>query len=548
MKGILLSAIFGIVFSLNINAQCSEDEKTKVLLVGDSWAFFMGVDGTINTVFDRWGHSDVKFYTDPIIAENGAQTKDFLQQNKLDAIENRLNDNDDLEFVHLSIGGNDFLGQWDVNFTEQETEDLKVQVLDSIALIIDHIKSFKPDIKIVWSGYTYSNFEEIITDLPSLLQDSHPFYSTWEGMDYPDNETVNAVLNDFSYTISDYCENTDNVDFIMATGLMQYTYGQEDPLGVAPFGTYQAFTAPLPEGYLDYPSPKGSMRNYTAFRDCFHLSGKGYRDLISYHTQKYYHKQLMNDAYVLASNDNKTGSVSDAGTVSPDLLCGEANGEEFATILNFPTSQYLDSTAVEARIFLRREEQTGDNPIHDSILVKAKFRYFGDNAEIEEDDFYAIASEEAEPCIFGANTDENWVRIDLPQELAYYISGDYDVQFMITSPDSEGAQVKFTDASDPDFAPVLDVTYGESPFASTEIEEKTEAKVSLYPNPASTFVEIRTENFDVANISVIDISGKIISEEGIVDKINIASLNSGAYFVKIQGKNGGLVTKKLIKR
>ena len=546
MKRVLLSTVIGIFLSFNLSAQCSEDEKTKVLLVGDSWAFFMGVDGTINNVFNRWGHSDAKFFTDPVIAENGAQTKDFLKQDKLDAIENRLNEDEDIEYVHLSIGGNDFLGQWDINFTEQETEDLKVQVLDSIVLIIDQIKSFKPDVKIVWSGYTYSNFEEIITN--SFLQSSHPFYSTWEGMGYPDNETVNEVLNDFSYAMLDYCEATDNVDFIMATGLMQYTYGQENSLEVAPFGTYQPFTAPLPEGYLDYPSPKNSMRDYGVTLDCFHLSGKGYRDLISYHTQKYYHKELMSDAYVLASDDNKTGSVSDLGTVSPDLICGEANGEEFATILNFPTSQYLDSTAVEASIFLRREEQTGDNPIHDSLLIKVKFNYFGDNPEIEEDDFYTVASEEAEPCIFGANTDENWVRIDLPEELAYYISGDYDVQFMITSPDSEGAQVKFTDASDPDFAPVLDVTYGESPFANTKVVEKTEAKISLYPNPASDFVEIRTENFDIQTITLFDISGKTISTEGKVDKINVASLKPGAYFVKVQGENGGLVTKKLIKR
>src|SRR5690554_113817 len=34
-------------------SQCSENEETKVLLIGDSWAFFMNVDGTINNVYSR---------------------------------------------------------------------------------------------------------------------------------------------------------------------------------------------------------------------------------------------------------------------------------------------------------------------------------------------------------------------------------------------------------------------------------------------------------------------------------------------------------------
>src|SRR5690554_7167636 len=63
-------------------SQCSENEETKVLLIGDSWAFFMNVDGTINNVYSDWGHSNVKYYTNLTLSENGAETVDFLTRSE----------------------------------------------------------------------------------------------------------------------------------------------------------------------------------------------------------------------------------------------------------------------------------------------------------------------------------------------------------------------------------------------------------------------------------------------------------------------------------
>jgi hypothetical protein len=98
-------------------SQCSETDKTKVILIGDSWAFFMNADNTINDVFDQWGHTDIEYYTNLTLAENGAETVDFLQTNKQVEIASQLLSRPEIEEVHLSLGGNDVLGSWNINFT-----------------------------------------------------------------------------------------------------------------------------------------------------------------------------------------------------------------------------------------------------------------------------------------------------------------------------------------------------------------------------------------------------------------------------------------------
>lgn len=90
---------------------------------------------------------------------------------------------------------------------------------------------------------------------------------------------------------------------------MQYLHGQLTPLEVAPGGTYAPLSVPMPLGDPSYPSPQTTMRDYLFFKDCFHLSTQGYKDLVGYQTQKFYHKFLMDDLYLL-SDPAQTGSVS----------------------------------------------------------------------------------------------------------------------------------------------------------------------------------------------------------------------------------------------
>lgn len=542
-KIILLSLLYLFAFNHSF-AQCPEEEETKVLLVGDSWAFFMGVDQTFNTVFKNWGFPEYKFYTNLTLAENGAKTNDFLKASKQAEMESRLNNNPSIKFVHLSIGGNDMLGDWkSQTFTQFQTDSLMQSVADSLYAVVDFIKEIRPDIKVIWGGYTYPNFDEVINGfyIPSL----HPFYSNWEKMQFPTNSEINVQLNIFEDMVGAHFANDPQVEFVKATGITQYTYGQDSPLGVAPFGTYPQFSVPLPEGNPDYPSPKGSMRDYALTKDCFHLSGKGYRDLIGYTTQKYYFKALMDDKYFIADDSITNGSVSTFGSVVSEFLVGNDDGVHHQTILTFNTLNELDSNVQKASIFLHRIQQVGDNPINDQqLIVEVKEGNFGVSATIEPSDFSQGGDETGTPCLHGSNTDGNWVRLDLPDEMLDYITTNNNTQFKIWAPSSLNGMVEFSGTNDLDFAPVLNITYGnESTLAVSEAE--LSQKVIIYPNPSRDRINIRVDYAQLNQVIIQSIEGKEMIKST-SNTIDVSHFPAGAYFVRVI-TDKGVSTQKLIK-
>lgn len=525
-------------------AQCTETAEPKVLLVGDSWAFFMTVDQTFNNVFDKWGHTDSEFYSNITLAENGAETDDFLTQEKQDEIALQLNTKPSIEVVHLSIGGNDVLGDWNINFTPQQTDSLKLSVQNRLFQVIDFIKSVKPGIRIVWSGYTYPNFEEVI-ESAAPFQTSHPFYGTWESMGFPSFFQINDLLNHFSEEVAAYANQDPQVEFFDATGLMQYTYGQNAPLGVAPGGSYPAYTVPLPEGNPVYPSPKNSMRDYGITKDCFHLSAGGYFDLIEFQTQKFYHHYLMHDFYALSQSNAQMGTVSSAGNITANLVVGEEGGESFSSLLTFNTTGMADTSVIKASLFLRRESLVGNNPIDGTLEVRISQGGFGTSAGLEAQDYSAPGNASGTPCRFGSNGgDGHWIRLELPESFLPYITSGSTVQLMVSAPNASGGKVTFT-GGDPELAPVLDITYGPN-LAAVEDVAATNS-FSVYPNPSNGLLSIDSKGETIEAVSITDNFGHILlHKEGIQGSIDISALPAGSYIISLQTQKGN-VKRRVIK-
>lgn len=535
MKRMLLPLLFVFMLLGKLHAQCTETNETKVLLVGDSWAWFMSVDGTIDNVFKTWGFSNYKYLTNSNLAINGSETDDFIKPEAEAEIRTQLQNNPSIEVVHLSIGGNDFLGDWNVNMTQAETDTLGAQVLVRLDSLIRFIKSCKPGIKVLWSGYCYTNFKEVITEFFSPT--NHPFYGTWHGMGEPDFIQLNSLQNYISAGVSTYCNQTTDVHYVSAMGLMQYVYGQTTPMSVPPTGTYAPYTQPLPLGDPNYPSPKESMRDYGLTKDCFHLSPAGFRHLISYHTQKFYHKLLMDDFYALADNSSQTGSVSSAGNVSGSLYVGESGGEQFATVLTFNTANMLDTTLAKASLFLRRKTLTGNNPVSSTIEVKVKSGNFGATAIVEAADYTASGDVAGNPCLFGSNeANGDWIRLDLPANMLPYINNNANVQFIVTTPGATGGKTEFYDATDPDFAPVLNTKYGQV----TGIREAKDANVfKVYPNPTTGRLTIETTGEPVTGVEVSNMLGAVVLTPQLRNNsIDISNLPAGMYTLSITTKNG----------
>ncbi len=527
-------------------AQCSETPVTRVMIIGDSWAQFLGSDNTINTTFQKWGHSNYKFFTNATLAQNGTQTTDFVDPARLAEIQNQLTLNPDIDLVHLSLGGNDVLGNWNINYTPSQTDSLLDSVYARLVYIIDFIKTAKPGVRILWSGYTYPNFGEIIGEL-APFQSTHPFYATWQGMGFPDFTQLNTILNSYSVTMDTLAANDPQVDFVRATGLMQYAYGQNTALSVPPGGTYAPLTAPLPDGFPTYPSPKASMRNYIIFRDCFHLTPEGYSVFLDYHTQKFYHKILMDDQYILSEGGTRDGSVSDAGTVSSQLQLGNSGTEDFATVLSFNTTAMPDTGISKASIFLRRSALSGANPSTGNLQVRIVNGAFSASVDVEASDYTSPGDATDTPCQFGSTADNgHWIRLELPASLLPYITNDTLTQFIISASGATGL-VTFTDATDPDFAPVLNLTYGPVSvgLADNAAEDKS---VTMYPNPTNGSVMMDTNGQRILEISVYNTTGQLIANPDVYsNSIDLSSFSSGIYMVKITTAEN-VITKRIVKK
>jgi hypothetical protein len=84
---------------------------------------------------------------------------------------------------------------------------------------------------------------------------------------------------------------------------------------------------------------------------------------------------------------------------------------------------------------------------------------------------------------------------------------------------------------------------------STPSNTITDNSFSIYPNPAANVLNIsNTNNFEIKNISVVDINGRVVkNQSGALTEINVSDLNTGIYFVTIE-TNEGKATKKFMKQ
>ena len=83
------------------------------------------------------------------------------------------------------------------------------------------------------------------------------------------------------------------------------------------------------------------------------------------------------------------------------------------------------------------------------------------------------------------------------------------------------------------------------------IENFTENNVTLFPNPAKEYVDIRIDgDVNVTNMEIFDVYGKLINTVNVIDnptRINVNGLANGMYFVRVTTDKGA-VTKTFVKK
>jgi len=260
-------------------------QTTKVLIVGDSWAQQQYSDDVHNAVFDMNGYPDIEIlsnaYADAV-AIDGTTAADWVMPSELQKITDALINNPSVDTVQLTIGGNDFLDNWNLNMTLMEVDALKIQIVTDIQIIVDAILAVDINIEIIMSFYDYPNFEETLGGLVGLV--CTPLY---EGMGMPTPIEINDMALEFTNAFVEISEQNPKVFHVPHWGRMQNAFGfaNDNPV-------IQPGDIPLP-GLLDRTSPLAAMREHVIpfagiEYDCFHLTPEGYDILVLALFEDYY--------------------------------------------------------------------------------------------------------------------------------------------------------------------------------------------------------------------------------------------------------------------
>lgn len=69
---------------------------------------------------------------------------------------------------------------------------------------------------------------------------------------------------------------------------------------------------------------------------------------------------------------------------------------------------------------------------------------------------------------------------------------------------------------------------------------------SVYPNPTNSFINISDKNNTIKNVKLMDFTGKLIYNNNNINTINVANFSKGLYILRVETKQGGIASKKVI--
>lgn len=85
--------------------------------------------------------------------------------------------------------------------------------------------------------------------------------------------------------------------------------------------------------------------------------------------------------------------------------------------------------------------------------------------------------------------------------------------------------------------------------AILSIPENALSQIKIYPNPVSDILNISvTENYEIDNVSIYTITGQMVLAASKTDRINVARLQNGIYFLTVKDINYRKIVRKFIKK
>jgi len=361
---------------------------------------------------------------------------------------------------------------------------------------------------------------------------------------------MNKLLTRASVKFSALVSSKHNVFYTSALGLMQYTYGQTTPLGVAPSGTYLPKTVALPGGRLDYPTPKIMMNDYGLFKDCFHLSNEGFETFYKYHFEQFYWDEFRNkkDITIESEGGNKDGGITSLSSIIPsNVTIGNSTTIGVSKgIVSFNTSAIPSSTIVhKGNLFLYRDKLIGSLPSFDKIILEVKNGNFGTTTSLDFGDYSSLADKIDTACVYGTVKENGyWLRISLPKSFLTEINTTGTTQYRISMMDTTNGSQLYFSTGDSTHKPFLDLEY----FNPVSLDENISInEITLYPNPSSNnIITVGNLNDFEGNIFAIDVTGREYNVSFSNSQLDVSQLYSGTYFIVFRDKNSSF-TKRFVK-
>ncbi len=277
----LISLILAILLFSNL-VFSKDIERPAILMMGDSWAAFMCLNGSLAGVLkENKVYNKVKIRGCINMTDKGSTSHQWASEKYLNRIEKKIRDSVDIKIVILSVGGNDMRYHWNPEMTPAEEWAAFEESYRNVQKIIDKIQDVRSDIKVLVSGYDYPNFLKFTKLLPK-------FVKAFNHHGRPSPDVMNARLLRISKAISKV-DNGDNVRYVHHFGLMHYYFGNSR-VGLMPRQTLPPEEISPPENPMQIGGNPEIENDTEAmfkiriltgalYQDPFHLGKSGFKYL-----------------------------------------------------------------------------------------------------------------------------------------------------------------------------------------------------------------------------------------------------------------------------
>ena len=241
-------SLFALALSFFL-ASGAQAQTKRILLVGDSWVAQAWTAGAFTTALANKGLSQYQVEGGSTTI-GGSTAAQWATQPYLDLITAGLQANPTIDIVHISIGGNDFLGA-------PPGSDLLVigaQILTDTQTVVDHILSIDSNLTVAQASYDY---------IPA-------------GFTNESAAITQLLINQASLTPRYFVINN--------LGLLHHVFGYPP--------NFSAGTTPLPGGYPSYTPLQGGNPAFAGdpavFADTIHPNTAAYVALAEHAIDEFY--------------------------------------------------------------------------------------------------------------------------------------------------------------------------------------------------------------------------------------------------------------------